>query len=404
MQTQGIHPQRRSVGGVPGALLLLAAALPVCAAGYDYAPEATPLFLAANAPRGMVLELRDEVAVTGPEVRLKHVIRCGPAEAAALDQTLEVVLVRFAGNASTLALDLATIKQTLEKHGVSLLAVRFSGAAVCRVQRLDDPGQAALLARGQEQIKSVLAAAPPTAFPATRPAAIDIAPLGPAGFAPGAFHTLRDRLLADVAERFGLGAEDIVPRWRAEDEKYLALAEPAWRFHIQPRPRAGIGDMVWDVTVGGSGPEQRITVIANIRVWRTVLRTTRALGYRQVIREQDIRTARVLVERLEEGVQLRPEQVIGSQTSRMLGPDEIVTASAVEASRLVQTGQLLTVTVNRPGVVIKWVAEARESGVYGQVIRVRRPGTRDEFSVRLVGPELGELIDQGEAGLASAGR
>src|SRR5207249_3653715 len=137
----------------------------------------------------------------------------------------------------------------------------------------------------------------------------------------------------------------------------------------------------------------KASITANVRAWRTQLHTTQALAARQLIREADVKPVRVLVDRLSEGDQLTVAQVVGSEAGWPLGPDEILTKSNVRASQLVRSGQLVTVSIERPGVVLKWVAEARENGVYGQIIRVRRPDTREEFQVTLTGPEQGTLVD-----------
>ena len=54
----------------------------------------------------------------------------------------------------------------------------------------------------------------------------------------------------------------------------------------------------------------------------------------------------------------------------------------IEAVQLAKVGQLVNVIVTQGHVQLKWVAEARESGAFGQAIRVRKPGTRDEFGQR----------------------
>ena len=64
----------------------------------------------------------------------------------------------------------------------------------------------------------------------------------------------------------------------------------------------------------------------------------------------------------------------------------------IEAVQLAKVGQLINVIVQQGGVQLKWVAEARESGAYGQTIRVRKPGTREEFSVLLTASQQGKLI------------
>jgi hypothetical protein len=60
--------------------------------------------------------------------------------------------------------------------------------------------------------------------------------------------------------------------------------------------------------------------------------------------------------------------------------------------QLAHVGQLINVSVQQGRVELKWVAEAREIGCYGQTIRVRKPGTREEFNVLLTGPQEAKLV------------
>jgi flagella basal body P-ring formation protein FlgA len=314
-----------------------------------------------------------------------------------------VVVGRFDGSKRQLTLDLAQIKRALADQGVNLLAIRFSGAASCKIDRQDDPSDALALARAQEQVKAMLSA------PATRPSGSSIEPLSPTApiagaavpaFSPGPFHSLRELLVQDVADRLALSPDALVVRFRPEDEKVLALSEPAWRFGVTARRTANIGDMTWDVELAGAFEVKHLSLTGNVRAWRTELHSARALGYHQVIKDEDVTEQRVLVDRLEDGRELTREQVIGSETARLIGPGEVITRSAVQAGQMIHIGQLVTVTLERPGVQIKWVAEARENGVYGQSINVRRPGTRDEFKVRITGQEQAVFLDGQPTALA----
>ena len=72
----------------------------------------------------------------------------------------------------------------------------------------------------------------------------------------------------------------------------------------------------------------------------------------------------------------------------------------IEAVQVARVGQLINVMVEQGHVQLKWVAEARESGSYGQTIRVRKPNSRDEFSVLLTGPQQGKLISPSPSNVA----
>jgi flagella basal body P-ring formation protein FlgA len=360
----------------------------------EYVPDGSAMgFMATDGQRAFLLELKEEADVSGSSVRLKHVVRCGPDVAEALDGTMEVELARMEPNKPPITLDMAQMKRALEDHGVNLLSLRFGGAAQCKVQRVDNPTDVAAMRQARTQLKAALADAREGAAPASS----TVAPLGATGVSDQAFPSLRDVLIQDVADRFGLAVDSLVVRFKPENEKLLSLTEAQARLTVQPRRQPNIGNVTWDVLIGADGQTgNRVPISAEVRAWRTQLRTTRALAYHQVIKEQDVRQTRVLVDRLADGQQLELAQVVGSEAARAMGPDELLTGSNVQASQLVKTGQLVTVTVEKPGVQLKWVAEARESGVYGQVIRVRRPGTREEFFVRLSGPEQGLLVDGNE--------
>ena len=48
------------------------------------------------------------------------------------------------------------------------------------------------------------------------------------------FHTLRDLLVADLSQRLGIPAETLQLTFSAQDDKLLSLAEPIFKFDVQP--------------------------------------------------------------------------------------------------------------------------------------------------------------------------
>src|SRR5205085_306551 len=109
---------------------------------------------------------------------------------------------------------------------------------------------------------------------------------------------LRDLLIAEVAERFGLPVDSLQVRFSQEDEKVLSLADSTCKFDIVPRKQRNIGDITWDVTITSDKGRQKYSVSANVRAWQSQVIAVRPIANRQVIGESDVTEKRVLVDHL----------------------------------------------------------------------------------------------------------
>jgi flagella basal body P-ring formation protein FlgA len=364
----------------------------------EYVPDASGVrFIATDSPRNVLLEVKDEATVFGPKVRLKHVVRCSPSDAAALEQTLELTVAKIEKPKSVLTLDLSALKRVLEENGVNLLTLHFSGAVECRVARADEPGEAQALARTQGQLRALMATTRPANGGVT---SSGVSPLGARAGEQGPSRTLREILVKEAAERFSLEENDVHARFIPADEKLISLSEPGYQFEVTPRRAANIGDLTWDVLIRGVEGEKKAAITANIKVWRAQFVTARALSCKQVIRDDDLKETRSLLDRLTDEPQLAREQIVGSEATRNLPPGVVFARHMLQATQFVRPGQSITVTVERPGVRMKWEAEARESGCYGQVIKIRRWGTREEFLAKVTGEEQGLLVGSADDGVA----
>ena len=367
-----------------------------------FQPDATAQrFIATDSPRVIALELKEEASVYSPAVRLKHVIRCSQADATALDHTLDLIICKLDKPKQVTTLDLSSLKKTLEESGVNLLTVHFHGTTECRVSRMDEPVEAQIQEGVQQGIKAAMAAAP-TTLPAA--ASSNIPPLNPVNAATGSYHTLRELLAEEVAERFSLDPETVSMRFGPDQEKLVSLSEPACRFSVMPRRQSNIGEVTWDVLITSPDGEKKVAITGSVKVQRTQLVTAKALAFRQLIREDDIKETRILVDRLSDDLPMTKDQVVGCEAARDLGPGVVLNNRLIQATLMVRTGQLINITVDRKGVVLKWVAEARENGTFGQIIRIRRPGTREEFQARVSGEEQATLVGGGDTAPVAAGR
>lgn len=343
-------------------LTLLAWATQTLVAQWGFGDE---VFIAPRA--GLVIELKNEALIAGSEIRLNQIARWPGVSDDVMEQTGDLVVGRFAVGKSSLAIDLDEVKAILEGAGLNLASIDFSGALRCVVTRSEE-------APIQDVVTSVAAT--------TRP----IAAVEPSS------RSLREILTAEVAERFGLPVDSLQVRFSQQDEKVLGLSESSFKFDVEPRKQRNIGAITWDVSVTSATGRQKHTISANVRAWQTQIVAARPIVTRQVIGEGDVTEKRVLIDRLPDEGSLTLDQVVGQQSGRDVSPGVAFSGRMIEAVQLAKVGQLINVIVQQGGVQLRWVAEARESGAYGQSIRVRKPGTREEFSVLLTAPQQGKLI------------
>ncbi len=333
------------------------------------------------------VELRREATIVGGEIRLKQIARWSDGDGAAMRQIADLVVGRFEAGQATCTIDIESLKETLEGAGVNLAGINFRGAVSCKVTR-SDARLGAAIAEAVAEAEETRALQPVAVGVLQPKASVE----GGVGVLGGGLRSLRDLLIADLVERLNVPAESLQIRFNSGDEKLVELREPHFQFEVEPQRIRRLGDVTWGVTIRTSGASEKVRVGANVRMWQEQLVTTKPLAYKQIIQAGDIVERRVLVDRLSDEVVLRREQVVGQQAGRDLGPGTVLTGRMIEAVQLARIGQLVTVGVELGRVQVVWVGEAREAGCLGQTIRVRKPGTREEFSVVLTGPQQAKLI------------
>jgi flagella basal body P-ring formation protein FlgA len=353
------------------------------------------------------LEVRGEATVIGGDVKLKQICRWNTKDNAHFAPIADLVLVRLGADAPYRTLTVQELKQILHDAGISLSGINFSGAVSCTVDRTDievDEGKAlqkwmtAREAPAKANQPDARAAQPqevPALFPADEAPAAQPAegaePAAPVRAAEGPFHTLRDILAEDLAQRLGLDAAQLQLQFNLRDDKVLSLAEPQFRFNIVPQRARALGPVNWQVEVVTDTGVQRVEVVAMARAWQDQIVLTRPISAKQIIREQDVTQKRALVDKLDDQPLLVHHQVVGNQAARDLKPGAVFNAKMVEPVPLARTGQFVTVTLTTSNVSVKTVARAMESGSYGQTIKVKNEATKEIYEVILTGPQTAEM-------------
>lgn len=362
------------------------------------------------------LELRGEASVYGPDVKLKQICRWSDADRAALAPLADLVIVRMGQSTPFRTISIDEVRQTLHDAGANLGMIDLVGAQSCTVTRSDaqtDPRAA--LQQWIDSHQSGSGDSPKNSAPQTQPtsapsAAASEASAGASAIAAGAaddkaVHSLRELLTADICQRLGIAADAIQLSFSPEDEKVLALAEPCFKFDIQPNFVRNLGRVSWDVAIfGDSSSSKSVHIAAMARAWQEQVVVARPLANRQVLSASDFTPRRVLIGTLSEQTLLTLDQCVGQQAAGDLKPGTVMTARMVDPVPLVRTGQLVTVVLSQGSVQIKAVARALEPGAAGQNIKVRNETTRDIFDVVVTGVQEARLGgSSGDAGIASSG-
>lgn len=380
---------RRIVMGLVILTLLVWATQTLCSQ-WAFGAEASVKFVpTGEGYRATGMELRSEATVLGTELRLKQIARWSEADAAALGQTAELVIAHFESGKNVQTIEMDQVRSILERAGVNVSGINFRGALSCKVTWSDPRLQEAVEQAAEVQAERIAAAMRPKVSAVGASGPVESAVATPA--VKKTFRTLREILIADAAERFGLPANSLEVRFKPEDERLVNLSEPHFEFHVEPPRRRELGWNNWSVTMVTAVGNEKANIDGNVRAWQTQLYATKPLAYRQVIREADVTTQRNLVDRLSDEMGLTKEQVIGQEASREIRAGAAITSRLIEPVQLVSLGQLIDVYVERGGIQVRWTAEAREIGSMGQTIRVRKPGTREEFSVVLTGAAEAKL-------------
>jgi flagella basal body P-ring formation protein FlgA len=357
---------------------------------------------------GATLELKPEVSLIGEEVKLKQVCRWSDADRAAFEPVADLVLFRLSRQAPYRTLSVREMRDTLHDAGVNLAIVRLAGATSCTVARTDvkfDERSALdqwIAAKDGGAKKPGLLETPatqPTKAGAGAAVSEVIKPQQPVLAAAAAkpiaevkeYKSLRDCLVTEAAERLNLAADQLQFHFNPADDKLLSLSEPHFEFNVNPPRNKNVGEVTWDVTIVADGSSQKTSIMANVKAWQNQVIVNKPLGYRQIIRQEDLIERRTLVDRIGDDPLVTREQIVGQMAGRELKLGTVLTGRLIDATILVKSGQLVSITLTQGAISAKSVARATEQGTIGQTIRVKNEVTNNMFDVVVTGPQTARL-------------
>lgn len=363
-----------------------------------------PATSAAGTPmsRPVDCELRAEATVMGAEIRFAQVVRWSDTDADVLQPLADLVVARFDDRVAIRKLTLEDIKTLLTEAGVNTAPLNFSGPRGCTVSRSDatfEPG-AALKQFGDATETNDDAKPAKKSLTTVAPEYTAEPDVPRAHVADNPFHTLRELLIASLADKTGLPVGSLQVTFRKEDENLLKLVEPHFDFRIEPQRAGNLGDVSWSVTIaptghmGGAGStdKTRAFIKADARAWQDQVVLAKPLAAKQLIAEDDVEDRHTLVDHLGDAPPVRRDQVVGRMAARELRPGVVMTEKLLDIATLIKPGQIVNVTLARGGVSVTTVARAIDAGTLGQSVRVKSEGSKEIFRVQVTGQQEATLV------------
>ncbi|HRK31460.1 MAG TPA: flagellar basal body P-ring formation chaperone FlgA [Tepidisphaeraceae bacterium] len=364
--------------------------------------ETVERFVPPASTRPARIDLRSEATVIGAEVQLRQIARWSDADAATFAPVADLTLATIGPAAPFHSISMDEVKATLRDAGVNLASIHFTGSTKCIVNRSDvqfDESQAL-----DEWINARAASNPQRTPRDTEPgvpeenkvslqriatdANIAVTARVDAPLADDeATASLRSILISDLCARLKLTRDQVQLNFKDSDDKLLSLARPQFTFDVSPLRVRDLGEVVWNIKIMSGDSVQKASIVATARAWQTQLITVKPLGFKQVIREDDVVERRTLADKLSSDPMMAKEQAVGQQASRDIKVGTLVTARLIDPVPLVRPGQFITITLSQGNIQVKTVARAMEGGSYGQTIRVKNETTKDIFEVVITGPQ-----------------
>lgn len=324
--------------------------------------------------------------VVDPVVRLSDLcdLRGFPSETEQLISELVVTDAPPEGGSRIVHMDM--IRDALSAGGANMATVMFRGSVRCEVSRptASAPTTSTSISdrpTGNQQ-KTL------TPERAThRGNAIKYAP------AKAGDTTLRQTIIDyfnDELRRYGGTANVAFDR---RNDAVLDLTDRDHAFAIRLRRGQPIGLTSLEVDViAGAAVAQTVPLVVQVTMNRRVVAARRSINQGATIRTSDVHAISTVVTRLDNTGLEDPAMAIGQRAKRFISVGTMLSPTMLEEVPLVKRGELVRVASSVGGIKVVTTAKAAQTGLFGEVIRVRSLNDRkNEFDAVVVGPGQVEI-------------
>ena len=176
-------------------------------------------------------------------------------------------------------------------------------------------------------------------------------------------------------------------------EQVLDLAGPEYAFSVRHRKGSPLGLTSVEVDIlAGSQIVQTVPIVVQVTMTRHVVAARRSINSGATIRPSDVHLVRTVVTRLDGTGLDDVAMAIGQRAKRFIAIGAVLEPPLLEQVPLVKRGELVSITSAIGGIRVVTTAKAADTGLLGDVIRIRSLNNRHvEYDAVVVGPGRVEI-------------
>ena len=186
-------------------------------------------------------------------------------------------------------------------------------------------------------------------------------------------------------------------RFSPANREDLQLREQDYRFDIRPKDDRPIGLLSYEVDLVRDGQVERTApIVAEVWLVKDVVVARRAINRGAVIEGRELRLEQRRFSDVQSIGVTDLAAAVGQQSQQFVRPGEMLSPNGLQAKAMIGRGDHVTIWSRQGGLVIKTTGTAQQAGALGEVIEVRRDGTKrkeDLIDAEITGPGTVALSD-----------
>lgn len=167
------------------------------------------------------------------------------------------------------------------------------------------------------------------------------------------------------------------------DETALALQNADYRFEVRGGQQPWVGRQQFQLVA--EGQFDPIAIEAEVTKSPVAVVVVRPVARGAIVHASDVELVAQNHSRTVTDVLTRVEDAVGREATQSLAVGQLLTAKSVQAQRVIQKGNIVTVYARSSGLKVRTTARAKEDGAMGAVIAVESVLNRQAFFARVVG-------------------
>lgn len=348
----------------------------------------------AKADRTMAGEVRiwPTAVVSERDVTLRDAAEFVDFSRSERDRLEATVIAPSPCEGGEMLLTVEDVRRALADGGANLAEVRILGASRCKVMRpLGAPRRAA-------PPKHSAAESDADQHRTKRVAKVKTAHLNTESRR--AARTLESAVREFLAARLSEQPGRVDVRFSRANRSDLALTSESHQFDIHAASPVAPGLVTLEAKAhSADGAMRAIPLVVEVAVMRDVVVARRPINRGRMIEAADLAVQERRFTAAADIGLTQTDAAVGQRARDFIPAGAMVTAGSIEAAPVVERGDAVTMWIRRGGVVVKASGRAQQAGGLGDVIPVRRDGTKrkqDLIEAVVTGPGTVTISDSAQ--------